>query len=174
MKCLQKKGRYSTSLWLFLSTDLALGELEPLSGTFLAIFFRSLIRGSRVRNPSFFKDSRSSGLISSNALEIPWRIASACPVSPPPVTRAKTSIRDNILVISSGALTWLDQIVRGKYSSRARSFTRICPEPAWTLTLAIAVFRFPVAFDRFSSNDSRSITSSKSHFNWGLGYMLMF
>ena len=55
-------------------------------------FLRSFILGSRVKNPAFLREARRfSESYCNRARAIPWRIAPACPVTPPPATRQTTS-----------------------------------------------------------------------------------
>ena len=51
-------------------------------------FLLSFSRASRVRKPAFFSVGRRFGSASRRAREIPWRIAPACPTTPPPETFA--------------------------------------------------------------------------------------
>jgi hypothetical protein len=62
-----------------------------LRAFFRPYFFRSLTRGSRVRNPAFLSAGRSSASISMSARAIARRSAPACPVTPPPLRMPTTS-----------------------------------------------------------------------------------
>src|SRR3989338_3934608 len=74
-------------LFLFLSSHLLLH-----CGDFLAFLRpnlrRSLLLGSRLRNPAFFSFFLSSASCKTSARATPWRNASACAERPPPLIRA--------------------------------------------------------------------------------------
>ena len=117
-------------------------------GAFLAFlrpyFFLSFIRGSLVKNPADFNVGLNSPLASNNALEIPWRIAPAWPVNPPPSTFAITSYFPTVFVTANGWFTITFNISVPKYSSNFFPLTTISPLPAVNLTLAIDSFLLPL------------------------------
>src|SRR5690606_14636160 len=65
-------------------------------------FFRSFIRGSRVRRPAFFRIGRYSGSTFRSARAMPWRMAPACPLKPPPLAFTSTSYLPSVSVSTSG------------------------------------------------------------------------
>ena len=117
-------------------------------GAFLAFlrpyFFLSFIRGSLVKNPADFNVGLYSPLASNNALEIPWRIAPAWPVNPPPITLQITSYFPNVFVEFKGCLTITFKVSVPKYSSISLPLIVIFPVPSTNLTLAIDYFLLPV------------------------------
>ena len=109
-------------------------------------FFRSLIRGSRERNPAFFICSRNFGSFFTNTRAIPSRIESACAVFPPPevlISKSKSffspkSSRGDQSVRSTSRLSF--------HSCGSRSLIFISPFPPGNIfTVAREVFRFPIA-----------------------------
>ena len=107
-------------------------------------FFLSFIRGSLVKNPFVFKDGLYSEFASFRALAIPWRIAPAWPVNPPPLTVQITSYFAVVFVTVSGCLTITFNVSNPKNSSISLPFIVIFPEPSTSLTLAIEDFLLPV------------------------------
>lgn len=103
-------------------------------------FLRSFIRGSRVRYPADFKVGLYSASASRSALEIPWRIAPACPVYPPPCTLTSTLNLSSVLVATSGWRTTTFSVSSPKYSSMSLLFIVILPVPGTRYTLAIDFF----------------------------------
>src|SRR5262245_9751160 len=77
-------------------------------------FFRSRMRGSRVRSPAFLSGSRNLSSKRASALESPCRTAPAWPVGPPPPTVTNTSNCPTVLVTSSGCAMIMRRVSRGK------------------------------------------------------------
>lgn len=121
---------------------LSFTKLWSFSSFFKTIFFLSFIRGSLVKNPADFRVGLYSLLASFNALAIPWRIAPAWPVNPPPITLQITSYLSNVLVATNGCFTITFNTSVPKYSSKVLSFTVMFPLPSTSLTLAIDFFFF--------------------------------
>ena len=65
-------------------------------------FLLSFSRASRVRRPALFRVGRRFGSASRSALDMPWRIAPACPTTPPPETFATTLNCPDVLVTRKG------------------------------------------------------------------------
>lgn len=107
-------------------------------------FFLSFIRGSLVKNPFDFKAGLYSILASFKALAIPWRIAPAWPVNPPPFTVQITSYLVVVFVTVKGCLTITFKVSNPKNSSISFPFIVIFPEPSTNLTLATEDFLLPV------------------------------
>ena len=91
------------------------------------------------------------------AFEIPWTMAPACPVGPPPLTLHLTSYPVDWLIISNGLVIWRWWNSLEKYSLKSLPLTYIFPVPFFNQTLAIEVFLLPVAY----------LLSLKSSFNLG-------
>src|SRR4029077_9893100 len=108
-------------------------------------FFRSRIRGSRVRRPAFFSGSRNFSSNFASARESPCRTAPAWPVGPPPPTVTKMSNCPTVLVTSSGWAMIIRRVSRAKDAPDARRFTTIRPAPGLIHTRATDVLRRPVA-----------------------------
>src|SRR5262245_8016583 len=107
-------------------------------------FFRSFMRGSRVRKPARFNGCRSASSNSSNARAMPCLTAPACPVGPPPPTLIIASNWPRVLVSCRGWQMIMRNVSRGKYSSNRRRFTMMAPPPGLSQTRATDVFRRPV------------------------------
>src|SRR5436309_3558236 len=108
-------------------------------------FFRSFIRGSRVRRPACRSGSRfASASTSRRARAIPWRIAPAWPVTPPPSTLIIALKWPSVPVTRNGIRTSASLTALPKCSSSVRPFTTISPSPGRRRTRAIAVLRRPV------------------------------
>src|ERR1700733_9860603 len=111
---------------------------------FCPYFLRSFARGSRVTMPSAFSFLRSSALNSMSARVIPRRTASACPATPPPLTRASTLKFAEVSVRASACLALMRCEGVTKYSSNPLPLTLNSPLPGRRKTRAIAAFRRPV------------------------------
>src|SRR5579859_4465782 len=75
---------------------------------------------------------------------MPWAMAPACPLVPPPATFTLTSNLRCVLVTRSGALAASSRTRRPRNASRSLSLTVILPSPGWILTRATAFLRRPV------------------------------
>src|SRR5690242_11702696 len=107
-------------------------------------FLRSVLRESRVRNPSFFNTPRNSVLNSTKARATPCCTASACPCMPPPATLTITSNLFKVSDACNGRLTSIWWVPSKKYCSNVRLLTVKLPVPGRRITRAVAVFRRPV------------------------------
>ena len=107
---------------------------------FKPYFFLSFIRGSLVKNPEDFNVGLNSLLACNKALAIPWRIAPAWPVNPPPTTEQITSYFVKVFVAVKGCLTITFKVSKPKNSSISLPLIVIFPVPSTNLTLAIAFF----------------------------------
>src|SRR5687767_193113 len=118
------------------------------------------MRGSRVKRPACRRGSRyPSGSSSSSARAIPWRIAPAWPVTPPPSTLIMTLKRPSVPVTRKGIRTSDSLTALPKCSSSDRPLTTISPSPGSSRTRAMAVLRRPVpekkaGMDMFVSSSS--------------------
>src|SRR5512140_2262224 len=92
---------------------------------------------------------------------MPWRIAPAWPVTPPPSTLIIALKRPSVPVTRNGIRTSASSIAAPKCSTSERPFTTISPSPGRSRTRATAVLRRPVpvlkvwavAIDRSSSGE---------------------
>ncbi len=109
-------------------------------------FFRSTIRGSRVKSPSLRIAIRIVFSSLENARATPCEMAPACPLTPPPKTSTQISYCFPSLDTSKGRITiHLERACPPKYSSRFLSLITNFPSPGRRRTRAVAFFRRPVA-----------------------------
>lgn len=156
-------------------------HLLTQAGFFLALsrpgFFLSTILGSRVRHPAmrvistcFFASTcmidlprRSKGFragsCTNKALETASAIASACPVMPPPLTRAKMLYLSILSEILRDHIALSRSCIRGKMSTMLLPLTRISPVPSIKCTRADDSFRRPTPFDLPNSSSSRGFAA---------------
>src|SRR5712692_6968201 len=87
-----------------------------------------------------------------SARAIPWAIAPACPLLPPPTTLTLMSNLRWVLVTRSGARAAISRTRRPRYASGSFSLTVIRPSPGWMRTRAIAFLRLPVPLLNVSAN----------------------
>src|SRR6267378_209902 len=87
-----------------------------------------------------------------SARAIPWAIAPACPLLPPPTTLTLMSNFRWVLVTRSGARAAISRTRRPRYASGSFSLTVIRPSPGWRRTRAIAFLRRPVPRLNVSAN----------------------
>src|SRR5712691_8433300 len=87
-----------------------------------------------------------------SARAIPWAIAPACPLLPPPTTFTLMSNLRCVLVTRSGASAAISRTRRPRYASGSFSLTVIRPSPGCRRTRAIAFLRRPVPRLNVSAN----------------------
>ncbi len=116
----------------------------PLRARLCPYFFRSFIRESRVKNPSFRNVKRSAGSLPASARAMPWRTAPAWPEIPPPKVVTTMSARPSAFAARSGCRMIVCRVSVGKYSSNGRPLIEIFPVPGTKRTRATASLRRPV------------------------------
>src|SRR5262249_30341064 len=107
-------------------------------------FLRSTARESRVMKPAFLSAGRYSGSIWRSARVMPWRMATAWALTPPPQTFTSVVYCPVVEVTSKGWRMIRRDDSRPKYSSAGRVLTVISPLPERSLTRATEVLRLPV------------------------------